>query len=59
MLNVTKGELLLSSTLVSAIMLVAVSTSFLRAQQPKPTARAIVEEIKKQVGVDWQQDPYI
>ena len=46
----------MSSTLVSAIMLVAVSASFLHAQQPKPTARAIVEEIKKQVGVEWQQD---
>src|SRR5438270_886485 len=37
-------------------MLVAVSASFLHAQQPKPTARAIVEEIKKQVGIEWQQD---
>lgn len=27
-----------------------------QAQQPKPTARAIVEEIKKQVGVPWRQD---
>src|SRR5438270_5377280 len=26
------------------------------AQQTKPTARAIVEEIKKQVGVEWKQD---
>jgi putative NIF3 family GTP cyclohydrolase 1 type 2 len=26
------------------------------AQQAKPTARALVDEIKKQVGVPWQQD---
>ncbi|MFL6443414.1 MAG: hypothetical protein ACJ713_06365, partial [Candidatus Sulfotelmatobacter sp.] len=48
----------MSSTLVSATMLLAICAAFLpaHAQQPKPTARAIVEEIKKQVGVEWQQD---
>jgi putative NIF3 family GTP cyclohydrolase 1 type 2 len=47
-----------NSPLVRATMLLAISTSFLpaHAQRPKPTARAIVEEIKKQVGVEWQQD---
>jgi putative NIF3 family GTP cyclohydrolase 1 type 2 len=47
-----------NSPLVCATMLLAISTSFLpaHAQRPKPTARTIVEEIKKQVGVEWQQD---
>lgn len=40
-------------------MLFALSTALLpnsQAQQSKTTARAIVEEIKKQVGVPWNQD---
>lgn len=40
-------------------MLLALSTTLApisKAQQSKPTARAIVEEIKKQVGVPWNQD---
>jgi putative NIF3 family GTP cyclohydrolase 1 type 2 len=54
----TDGRTLLSYTLVSATILFAISTTLLpaHAQQPKPTARAIVEQIKKQVGVEWQQD---
>jgi putative NIF3 family GTP cyclohydrolase 1 type 2 len=48
----------LSYTLVSATILFAISTGLLpaHAQQLKPTARTIVEEIKKQVGVEWQHD---
>ena len=39
-------------------MLIAIAafTATAPAQQTKPTARALVEEIKKQVGVPWQHD---
>lgn len=43
----------------SIAMLLALSTTLApisKTQQSKPTARAIVEEIKKQVGVPWNQD---
>ena len=41
-----------------AAMLIAIAafTATAPAQQTKPTARALVEEIKKQVGVPWQHD---
>jgi putative NIF3 family GTP cyclohydrolase 1 type 2 len=41
-----------------AAMLIAIAAfaATATAQQTKPTARALVEEIKKQVGVPWQQD---
>lgn len=49
----------MTRTLTGASMLLAISATFVLpayAQQTRPTARAIVEQIKKQVGVEWSQD---
>ena len=49
----------MKSKLLRAATLVAATSSILatvQAQQTKPTARAIIEEITKQVGVEWKPD---
>jgi putative NIF3 family GTP cyclohydrolase 1 type 2 len=46
-----KSALLLKPTLVALIVCISAS-----AQQSQPTARAIVEQIKKNIGVEWKQD---
>jgi putative NIF3 family GTP cyclohydrolase 1 type 2 len=48
----------LKSKLSRAAILIAISPvlSTAQAQQARPTARAIVDEIKKNVGVEWKQD---
>jgi putative NIF3 family GTP cyclohydrolase 1 type 2 len=38
------------------LLAIAVFAATAPAQQTKPSARALVDEIKKQVGVPWQQD---
>ncbi len=48
----------MNSRLVLASTLFALTGSFpaAHAQTTKPTARAVIEEIKKHVGVEWNQD---
>jgi putative NIF3 family GTP cyclohydrolase 1 type 2 len=48
-----KSALLGKRTLICVIVCISVSAL---AQQSHPSARAIVEQIKKNVGVEWKQD---
>lgn len=41
---------------IRAIVLIGISLATSQAQQAQLTARAIVDEIKKNVGVEWNQD---